>query len=215
MERSIKQYPEMRQWLTPTERLLARAEIAHLPKVLWKDEVPDFAAQGIYSGGICLIVPTNLRLILIDQKFFDLKIDGFSYARIDTVEFDRGLIFGWMNLMLPGRTVELRYLRRRSVTKICEIINEHVTRHHNYVSASAVPQSVIATVEPEPSMEVIINQLERLVLLRQAGGLTELEFFQQKERILKTQPHAYELQRQRARSPHQLGAGREFIPEED
>jgi hypothetical protein len=207
--RSSNKYPQLKEWLSPSERLLARAEIAHLPKILWKDEVPDFAAQAIYSGGICLLVPTNLRLLLIDQKFFDLKVDGFSYIRIDTVESDQGLAFGWVNIMLPGRTIELRYLRWKSVSTVCNIINEHVARHHGAVSLPT--QQVIATVEQEVSMESVLNQLERLTLLRQSGSITELEFFEQKERILKTQPHV--LDQPRRRSPYELGVGRVFNPD--
>ncbi len=216
MRSVLQKYPQLKDWLTPSERLLARAEIAHLPKILWKDEVPDFAAQAVYSGGVCLIVPTNLRLILVDQKFFDLKVDGFSYVRIDTVESDQGLAFGWVNIMLPGRTIELRYLRRKSVSTICNIINEHVARHHGAVSMPT--QNIVATVEPEPSMDSVLNQLERLMLLRRSGVLTELEFFEQKERVLHTQPHILEEQRRRSgRSPYELGAGRTFNtqPEED
>lgn len=209
--RSNQIYPQLKEWLTPSERLLARAEIAHLPKILWKDEVPDFAAQAVYSGGICLVVPTNLRLILVDQKFFDLKVDGFSYTRIDTVEFDQALMFGWVNIMLPGRTIELRYLRRKSVSIICSIINEHVARHHGAVTSPV--QQVIATVEPEINMDVVLNQLERLMLLRRSGVVTELEFFEQKERILRTQPHVLDEQKRRQRSPYQLGVGRVFNPD--
>ena len=176
--------PELRHWLSSSEWMLAQAEIAQLPNILWDDEYPDYVAQGVYSGGVCLIVPTNLRLILIDKKFFNLKVDGFSYNRIDTIEYDRGLIFGWMNVMLPGRAVELRYLRRDSIAKLCESINEHVTRHHNYVSQSINTQ-VLATVEPEPDqVDHTLEQLERLDSLKQSGMLTEIEFSQQKSRVL-------------------------------
>lgn len=210
MRSVLNKYPELRDWLSPTERLLAHAEITHLPKVLWKDEVLDYAAQAVYSGGICLLVPTNLRLILIDQKFFDLKVDGFSYLRIDTVESDQGMAFGWVNIMLPGRTIELRYIRRKSVSKLCNIINEHVARHH--ASLSVPTQHITATLEPEIDMDGMLNQLERLMLLRRSGVITELEFFEQKERVLQTSPHVLDEQRRRSNSlnPYELGAGRDL-----
>lgn len=213
MRSVFNQYPEIKEWLSPSERVLAHAEIAHLPRILWKDEVLDYAAQAVYSGGVCLLVPTNLRLILIDQKFFDLKVDGFSYLRIDTVESDQGMAFGWVNIMLPGRTIELRYLRQKSVSKLCNIITEHVARHH--ASLSVPTQHITATLEPEIDMDSMLNQLERLMLLRRSGVITELEFFEQKERVLRASPHVLDEQRRRFNNlnPYELGAGRDLAPD--
>ena len=74
------------------EIYLKRKEIKELPKILSENEKLDNIIQGMYNGGIGILVSTNYRLIFIDKGLlYELKVEDFPLNKI-TSYVTRGLI---------------------------------------------------------------------------------------------------------------------------
>lgn len=168
---------QVKRWVSPIGRILAMGEIRKLPSLIKENETIQYIAHGRMKSGHVLIVVTDLRLMIIDKKPFDLRVDEYSYNRISRVEYDTSVFFGSLMISIPGFDVEMYRLNQRSAPAICGAITENIK------------QSLDNTHEHQqiPSEENgVVSKLERLALLYEKGILNETELEQQKQALLES-----------------------------
>jgi len=170
-EKAIKQAINK---LSGAHKFLGRREIKELPKILWEDELPEKAVQGIYASRNGLLVATNKRLIFIDKGIFSLKVEDFPYDKITSIQYSTGLLWGEIDIFASGNKAEIKQVPKDLVRDFADYVRAKITK---------VPHSGTAQPQSTPPND-LINQLERLVKLKEQGVLTEEEFQLQKAKLL-------------------------------
>jgi hypothetical protein len=158
-----------------TSRLLLRKEIKELPNILWDNERVDKLVQGYYSGGRGILVATDKRLIFVDKRLFDLKVEDFPYDKISSIQYETGLLLGKITIFTSGNEAVIEKIMKPRAREFCEYVRASIT---NTPKRAAAPQA-----QANSGMEVV-SQLERLAKLKEQGILTEQEFAEQKRKIL-------------------------------
>jgi hypothetical protein len=159
----------MQQWMHPLRLRLVRGEIRQLPRILWEGEDIESAAQGWYEGGLVLLVATNRRLLLIDHKWLDTKVDDFPYSRVSSVEHDSNVWMGKVTVSMPGGGVTVNRINSKNLEHFCQAVMAHV-----------------APEQQEPAAAAQIGNLQILALMADKGLLSDTEFRRQWQNLLTT-----------------------------
>jgi hypothetical protein len=133
-------------------------------------------AMGAGSNGI--VVPTDRRVLFIDEGFTKKWFEDFAYDRITTVTVKRGFMYSTL-IVTAVSSYSLADMSKPEADRIAAIVRNHVetvTRHR--AAASAQPYSV------PPVHNSVSTELRQLAELRDSGVLTEDEFNEQKRRLL-------------------------------
>ncbi|TNE29207.1 MAG: hypothetical protein EP346_06840 [Bacteroidetes bacterium] len=153
--------------------LLKRKEIKELPNVLHDQEQILHMIQGIYSGGIGILVLTNKRMIFVDKgMMYGLKVEEFPLANINSVTFESGLLMGKVKIHSSGNGAEISN------------VDKDAARHFaDYYSRMKHSESTASSSDSNPTVDVI-GQIERLAELRDKGIITPEDFESQKQKML-------------------------------
>lgn len=163
------------------ESLFGRKEIKELPSILWDDEIVESMITGTYNNSMGALFVTNKRLIFVDKGLiFGLKVEDFPLDKITSIQYETGLLLGKITIFASGNKAVIKDTDKALTRNFGEIARAKI---ENFTSKStnAHPQIKQST---ELSMDEKINQLERLLKLKEAGILTEDELVQQKSKIL-------------------------------
>ncbi|PTM59574.1 PH domain-containing protein [Desmospora activa] len=154
---------------------LVRKEIKELPGILWENEIPEKAVQGVYQHKQGILVATNKRLIFIDKGFFSLTVEDFPYDKISSIQYTTGIIFGELTFYASGNKGKIGQVDKMAVRSFAEWVRNHIEQAKEN-----------ETTNPQPSggYSSPVEQLKQLAELKNQGILTEEEFQDQKKKIL-------------------------------
>ncbi|HVY79313.1 MAG TPA: PH domain-containing protein [Solirubrobacterales bacterium] len=156
--------------LDGTSRVLGRKEIKQLPNILWEDERVERIVQGVYNDGLGVLVATNKRLVFVDKGLFGLRVEDFPYDKVSSIEYKTGALTGKITFFASGNKAEIKQVSKGQCRGFAEFVRARSTAPTAHASA------------PPPAAH--LDQLERLVKLRDAGALTSEEFESQKAKLL-------------------------------
>ncbi|OTG64370.1 hypothetical protein B9T25_13090 [Acinetobacter sp. ANC 4470] len=164
------------------ENLFGRKEIKELPAILWDNEIVEGMITGTYNNGMGALFATNKRLIFVDKGLlFGLKVEDFPLDKITSIQYETGLIFGKITIFASGNKAVIKDTEKNLTRNFSEIIRVKIDNFNKK------PEDVNTQISPENielSMEDKIQQLERLLKLKEAGILTDEELATQKAKIL-------------------------------
>ena len=175
-----------RQWLSPSGRRLTRRELQQLQQIVSEDERLEGLVSGTYERGVCLLAATNKRLILVDKKLFDLRVDRINFSQIESVEFERAVFAASILIKMPGARIYLKWVNPNRVREFAQYVSNAVADTWANASASggAAPGRLMGYAPTEGDAENPITKLERLGALYKQGFLNEAEFLEQKQSVL-------------------------------
>jgi len=150
-----------------------KREVSELPNILWENEHIEKISSGRYEGGFGIAVATNQRLLFIDKGMTgSLKVEDFSYDKINSIQFKTGMVMGEVEIYSSGNKAKIDNILKQSVRDFAEHIKSKIT--------SKESQSIKTANQDDD----IISKLERLAKLKEQGILNEEEFLEQKKRII-------------------------------
>ena len=150
-----------------------RKEIKELPNILSEGEVLDNIIQGVLNGGVGILVSTNRRLIFIDKGFFfGLKVVDYPLDKITSIQYEAGILFGTLKIVTSGSQSQIENVPKKEIRHFAEFVRNKIAKGSSHSDNAVLDNS-------------IINQLEKLVGLRDKGILTEEEFIKEKSKLLK------------------------------
>lgn len=158
--------------INPT--FFARKEIRELPNVLSEDEKIVYLVEGRNktSNHHILLVATDRRLIFLDKEFlYGLKVEDFSYDKVTSIQYETEFMLASIDVHISGNVVEIDGVGKYETELFCEKVRDFMSRPKEYFQN-----------KPEPT---VLDQLEQLGRLKESGVLTEEEFLEQKEKLLK------------------------------
>jgi hypothetical protein len=116
---------------------LGKGEIKELPSILWEDELPEKIIEGHYSDlSPRVLVVTNKRLILIHKSFWSSSVEDFSFNKITTIQYSKGMLRGGMEIYASGNRTEIRDIKLNEVGPFAEYIRTKITKTPTSESAT-------------------------------------------------------------------------------
>ena len=174
---SLKEIQDQIKFSDGTSKLLARGEIKELPNILWGDETVENMVQGYYSNGNGILVATNRRLVFVYKKFLGgVKVEDFPYDKISSIQYETGMVLGKITIFTSGNKADITQIEKKQTRDFCESVRARI-------SATAAPGKAPSATASIRDDDVLVK-LERLMKLKEQGGLDEQEFQDQKRRIL-------------------------------
>ena len=149
-----------------------RKEINELPNILAIEEKVDNIVQGTYNNSQGILVSTNRRLIFIDKGLlYGLKVEDFPIDKITSIQYETGLLLGKIKIHTSGNIASIENVEKQSTRNFCEFVRNKLSQ----------PKESQSQVTQEPN---ILDQLEKLAKLKEAGILNQEEFDEQKKKLL-------------------------------
>lgn len=168
---------------TPMEKtyresfFFTKKEFAYLPKVMNDGEKILALTSGFMNGTTWLAVCTDTRVIFLDRgMIFGLRQQQISLDQIHSIDNTAGLVFGAIRIWDGASYIVISMVLKQSIERFVsatKLAMEARKRAHSPAGAS--PPSASASV---------VEQLEKLAALKEKGLLTEVEFQQQKQKLL-------------------------------
>lgn len=186
-----------------------KKEINYLPKILAEDERILALTSGYHGNSTVLLVCTNRRLLFVDKgMFFGLKVKQLNLDRIQSIDSSYIILFGSIRIWDGAAAYEISMILVDSIDPFVKTVRDAIENYKRIVFrdvtqqqfANHQPAQPLATpAHPAPtpaktaghqppitnqSAPDMLEQLERLAKLREAGHLTEDEFQAQKRKLL-------------------------------
>nr|WP_263077370.1 PH domain-containing protein [Moraxella nasicaprae] len=149
--------------------------------MLWENELPEMAIQGLYKNGNGILVCTNSRLIFVHKGLISLKVEDFPLKSISSIQYETGILLGKLTIFASGNRAEIGNVDKNFVRIFAEYVRSKISGDAKQEKPSETPQE---TRQASAKDDEIIVQLECLAILKEKGILTDDEFVAQKARIL-------------------------------
>lgn len=165
------------------DSFLGRKEIKELPNILWGEEIVENIIQGTYNNGNGILVATNSRLVFVDKGLlYGLKVEDFSYDKISSIQYETGILMGKLTIFTSGNKAVIDNVIKVKVRAFGDSVRAKISTP----KTSAIPQNNIHvhTASTNQDRMNVVEQLERLIKLKEQGILTDEEFAGQKKKIL-------------------------------
>ncbi|REC50413.1 PH domain-containing protein [Chryseobacterium pennipullorum] len=156
--------------INPT--IFARKEIRELPDILSEEEKIVYLVEGRSNTTQhhIILVATNRRLIFVDKEFmYGPKVQDFSYDKISSIQYETSLMLASIDIHTSDITVRIDGVGKYYAELFCEKVRDFMSRPKHY---------------DKPSQPTLLDQLEQLGRLKEAGVVSEEEFNDQKKRLL-------------------------------
>lgn len=150
---------------------VAKKELKLLDGYLMENEYVEYVVQGFYDTRIGILACTQTRLIFLDRgMIFGVNVEDFPLDKISSIQYENELLSSKITVFTSGNHKEIKS------------VNKEMGREFAGYVRTKIGTKV--TAQFSNLSDDILNQLERLAVLREKGILDEAEFLQQKNRIL-------------------------------
>lgn len=120
---SIREVRTQLKSLGATSFQLAKQEIAELARVLLPTEHLEAFMFGYYDAGYALLVATNARVLFIDKRFYNLKVEDIPYNTISSVEYHLGFAFGTAKIYTRAQNFNIWWVKKRDLMNFCDYVD--------------------------------------------------------------------------------------------
>ena len=143
-----------------------QAEVAELPHIIHEGERISECVNGLYEGGVALLVATEMRLLLIDKKPLNyLNVEDLRFDMINEIDYNHRLTMASITVSTGSKTLRFKSFNQLRLRHLISLVQEHMT------NAKREPVTKAAT--QQQHLEEINKQL-RLYLMAQQEQLEKL-----------------------------------------
>jgi hypothetical protein len=101
-----------------------RGEVKELCKIMADDEVILQCANGYYQNGFAMLVATNQRLLLVDQKPMFLTMEAVWYDKIGQIEYNHRLLNSNLCISSPSKDIKFTSMNQIRLRQILAYAQE-------------------------------------------------------------------------------------------
>lgn len=103
-------------------------EIRELPKIIHEGEVISECVNGMYEGGVALLVATEMRLLLIDKKPLRyLTVEDFRFDMINEIDFSHRLASASITISTGSKTLIFKSYNQSRLRHLINLVQEHMS----------------------------------------------------------------------------------------
>ncbi len=166
-------------------------EIQRVADRLDKDEKIIFVAkQSRYRPGGSKVSPNTLfvtskRLIIRDPSMMGMRENFWliNYDKISSIDLERGMFSSTLKIMASGYSGDIDAINKEKAETILSFIREKMDK---ISSTAAAHNQVYAPATTTPNLQLsLTDELAKLVKFKEQGVLSEAEFAQMKQELLK------------------------------
>lgn len=139
-------------------------------------EVKRMGADTVRSG---ILIATDRRLVFYAKKLTGFELESFPYSNISSFEQGKNMMGNTLSFFASGNKVSIKWIRDAELPKLLEVVRSH-TSHKAPV---AQPVMVAAAPAPAPVSDPV-EQMKKLVELRDMGVLAPDEFDAKRREII-------------------------------
>lgn len=103
-----------------------RGEVKELCKILTDDEVILQCANGYYQNGFAMLLATNQRLLLVDQKPMFLTLEAIWYEKIGQIDYNHRLLNATLNISSPNKDINFTSMNQIRLRQILAYAQERI-----------------------------------------------------------------------------------------
>lgn len=159
-----------------------KREISALPEILNNDEKIVALTSGMMKNRTWLLICTDRRMIFLNHNMFlGAQQIQMPLDRIQSVNHDFVIAVGTIRVSDGDTVISLGMILQPAIVPFVKATQNAIHDYKKKIMESArTPHSNT----PQPSANNVIEQIEKLAMLKEKGYITELEFQQQKKRVL-------------------------------
>jgi hypothetical protein len=177
-----------------------KREIKYLPRILTDDEQILALTSGYHGKTTVLLVCTNRRLLFVDKgMFFGLKVKQLNLDRIQSIDSSYVIVFGNIQVWDGAAAYRISLVLKESIDPFVRSVRDAIQQYraiafrdatatHIQSRQAPAPQPKPQPAQYHPPQQAVqvdmLEQLERLAKLREAGHLSDEEFALQKKKLL-------------------------------
>ena len=181
-------------------KVLSAGERNHLPNVMMDDELLIWMSSGTLAstgkeqrkGGSCLIALTDRRILILDKRLFGgTQTIAIDLDKVNSITGDTGWFFGSFKIQDSGDERKVETVAKKTVHTFVQHVQRAIEARKLEARTPLADEweesggySLAADDRSSGNDADLVTQLERLADLRDRGVLTEVEFQEQKHRIL-------------------------------
>jgi hypothetical protein len=131
---------------------------------------------------------TSQRLIVRDPSMMGMKEDfsSVNYDKISSVNVKKGFFSSTLKIMAEGFAGDIHAIDKRKAEKIMSYIEEKMNQATtSAVQSSRTDTTATTTTTSNPQSSSAADELTKIARLKEQGILSEAEFNQMKQEILK------------------------------
>lgn len=158
---------------TGDDQFFTKKELFHIPKVLADGEPVLAFSSGLMDGHTWLIALTDRRLLFLNKGLiYGLKQTSIELDKLNSVTAETGLFFGTIKIEDSAKQRKIENVLKKTVIRFTNKVREAAEARGRHSAPGSGNDDPIA-------------KLERLAALKERGVLSEAEFMQQKQALLK------------------------------
>ena len=102
---------------------IAKQETVELARILFDDEKIEAFMYGYYEAGFGLLVATNKRIIFVDKRFYNLKVEDIPYNTVNSVEYHLGIFFGVGKIYTRAQNFNFWWVKKSNLMNFCNFVD--------------------------------------------------------------------------------------------
>lgn len=105
-----------------------QAELRELPKIIHEGEVISECVNGMYEGGVALLVATEMRVLLIDKKPLRyLTVEDLRFDMINEIDFSHRLMSASITISTGSKTLRFKSYNQSRLRHLINLVQEHMS----------------------------------------------------------------------------------------
>ena len=162
------------------DQFFTKKELNHLPEVLADGEQVLAFASGLMDSNTWLITLTDRRIIFLDKgMIFGLKQTSIELGKVNSVSGKTGILFGKIMIEDGAAQRVIDNVPKKTVIPFVNKVRDALHAKSERMISSHPSKSQQSAITEDP-----VDRLEKLQKMKDKGLITDLEFSEQKNRIL-------------------------------
>lgn len=105
-----------------------QAEIRELPNILHEGEKVAECANGVYEGGLALMVATDQRVLLIDKKPLNyLTVEDLRFDMINEIDYSHRLMGAAVTISSGSKTMKFKSYNQARLRRLINLVQQRMS----------------------------------------------------------------------------------------
>lgn len=140
-----------------------QAELRELPHIIHKGEKISELVNGLYEGGVALLVATEMRLLLIDKKPLNfLTVEDLRFDMINEIDYSHRMFGAAIVISTGSKTLKFKSYNQRRLRHLINLVQEHMSDGKKSQAEKAESQQQHLQEINERLQQYLIAQQEQL-----------------------------------------------------
>lgn len=158
------------------DQFFTKKELNHLPEVLADGEQILAFTSGLMDGNTWLVTLTDHRIIFLDKgMIYGLKQSAIDLDKVNAVSGETGIFFGKITIQDGAAHRTIDNVWKKTVVPFTNKVRDAINARKQHSAKPAVAA---------PASDDPVARLEKLATMLQKGLISDVEFTEQKARIL-------------------------------